>query len=69
MCIGVMKTAVIMLISQLLPPEDLFLKPHQVLEQVNQFRRIVVSVDPIAERQGQSILLPMHRQNCLWMLS
>jgi transcription-repair coupling factor (superfamily II helicase) len=36
----------------LLPPEDLFLKPQQVLEQVNQFRRIVVSVDPIAEKAG-----------------
>ncbi len=36
----------------LLAPEELFLKPQQVLEQVNQFRRIVVSVEPIAEKAG-----------------
>ncbi|MHA3116213.1 transcription-repair coupling factor [Acinetobacter sp. ANC 4635] len=36
----------------LLSPEDLFLNPQQILEQVNHFRRIVVSVDPIAEKAG-----------------
>ena len=36
----------------ILPPEDIFLQPNQVLEQLNQFARIIASTETFAEKSG-----------------
>lgn len=36
----------------ILPPEDIFLQPNQVLEQLNQFARIIASTEEFVEKTG-----------------
>jgi transcription-repair coupling factor (superfamily II helicase) len=36
----------------ILPPEDIFLQPNQVLEQLNQFARIIASAEEFVEKTG-----------------